>query len=609
MAEETSTESPASVDPTVGFSVTELERKLETEHKKLRLVQDIASAISSSLDLDKLLALIMEKVRELMEADRATLFLVSEDGTELWSKILKGGETQEIRLTVGEGIAGWVASSGEVVNIADAYIDNRFQPAVDLRSGYRTKSILCVAMRDTTGEITGVVQLLNKKDGPFTAEDEELLSALSGQAAVSIENAKLYHSVVAKNVALLEAQDKLQARTNELNVLYEIEREMTEALDLESLLHRLLHRAMSIIESGSGGIVLVEEDGNGPRLLRFRTTVGAGAKDLRQKTIGFDTGLIGWSARNCEPVISNNPGEDERHTEAFAEILGVPANNIICAPLVDGEEALGAIELRDKVDDQEYSEGDLRMLTLIAGQASRAIQVHRSKQELAEQNQLAGIGQMVAGVLHDLKTPMTIISGYAQLMAQLDDAEKREAYVEQILLQFDLLNGMTREVLAFARGESTVLIRKVYMHRYMEQIAEQLRYAFKDRNIKLEVQEDYNGVAFFDQQSMLRLVHNLARNAADAMRGKPGIFRIVVRTEDGALCFDFIDNGPGIPSELEGRLFELFASATEGGSGLGLAICKKIVEDHEGTIKYESKAGEGTTFFVRLPLEPASKTG
>tara|TARA_R110002096_G_scaffold292224_1_gene486527 strand:+ start:79668 stop:81494 length:1827 start_codon:yes stop_codon:yes gene_type:complete len=605
MSEESSTETAQGERN--GFDPSDLERRLGTERKKLRLVQDIASAISSSLDLDRLLALIMEKVRELMQADRATLFLVSDDGTELWSKILDGGETQEIRLTVGEGIAGWVASSGEVVNIADAYIDNRFQPAVDLRSGYRTKSILCVAMRDTTGVITGVMQLLNKENGPFLAEDEELLSALSGQAAVSIENAKLYTSVVAKNVALLEAQDKLQARTNELNVLYEIEREMAEALDLESLLHRLLHRAMSVIEAGAGSIVLVEEDGSGPRKLRFRTTAGAGARDLKTKTIDLDTGIIGWSARHCESVISNRPSEDERHTEMFTGKKGVPVRNVICAPLIDGEEALGAIELRDRADAQDFAEGDLRMLTLIAGQASRAIQVHKSKQELAEKNQLAGIGQMVASVLHDLKTPMTIISGYAQLMAQLDDAAKREAYVEQILQQFDLLNGMTREVLAFARGESTVLIRKVYMHRYMEQIAEQLRYAFKDRNIKLEVQENYNGVAFFDQQSLLRLVHNLARNAADAMRGKPGTFRIIARTEADVLCFDFIDNGPGIPAELEGRLFELFSSATDGGTGLGLAICKKIVEDHEGTIHYESKAGEGTTFFVRLPLEPAAK--
>ena len=593
----------AGAEASVGRNVDELLASLETEKKKLRLVQDIASALSSRLDLDGLLTLIMEKACELMTADRATLFLISEDRQELWSKILEGGESQEIRLNVGEGIAGWVALSGETVNIADAYVDDRFQPAVDVRSGYRTRSILCVAMRDTTGVITGVLQLLNKKSGPFSVEDGELLSALAGQAAVSIENAKLYLSVVAKNVALLEAQDKLQARTNELNVLYEIEREIANALDLDSLLSRLLHRAMQVVESSAGSIALVESDGTTTQL-RFRTTAGGAARNLKDQSIDLDVGIIGWSTSHGEAVIVNDPSSDERHAKLFADGMGVRARNLICAPLVEADEVLGAIELLDKVDQSDYSEGDLRMLTLIAGQASRAIQVHNSKQEVADQNRLAGIGQMVAGVLHDLKTPMTIISGYAQLMAQIDDAEQRESYVEQILQQFDLLNGMTREVLAFARGESTVLIRKVYMHRYMEQIGEQLQYAFKGRNIKLEIVVEYDGVAFFDQQSMLRLIHNLARNAADAMRGKPGTFRIVTRTENDMLCFDFIDNGPGIPKELEGRLFKIFSTAKDGGTGLGLAICKKIVEDHEGSIRYESATGEGTTFRVQLPLQP-----
>ncbi len=589
-------------------SLEELAARLGTERKKLRLVQDIASAISSSLELDSLLSLIMEKVRELMMADRATLFLVSDDKQELWSKVMEGGESQEIRLNVGEGIAGWVAVSGEVVNIADAYIDERFQPAVDLRSGYRTKSILCVAMRDSIGEITGVMQLLNKEGGHFTSEDEELLSALSGQAAVSIENAKLYQSVVAKNVALLEAQDKLHARTNELNVLYEIEREMAEALDLDSLLGRLLHRAMTVVESGAGSIALVEKEGNKTRL-RFRTTAGSAARKLQHQIIDLDLGIIGWSVSHRENVIANDPSADERHARLFAEKFGQTARNLICTFLADGDEVLGAIELLDRADGADYSDGDMRMLTLIAGQASRAIRVHRSKQEVADQNRLAGIGQMVAGVLHDLKTPMTIISGYAQLMAQTDEADQREKYVEQILQQFDFLKGMTGEVLAFARGESTVLIRKVYMHRYMAQVGEQLRYVFTGRSVKLEIEGGFDGVAFFDQQSFMRLIHNLARNASDAMQGKPGIFKITTRVEnEDTLCFDFIDNGPGIPHELEGRLFELFASATEGGSGLGLAICKKIAEDHGGSIDYTSAPGEGTTFHVRLPLEPANKS-
>src|SRR5688572_11916569 len=204
----------------------ELATRLRTEQKKLALVQEISRALSSGLDLDQLLGLIMEKVTILMEADRSTLYLLSDDRKELWSKVVQGGELLEIRLRVGEGIAGWVAASGETVNIPDAYIDKRFQPAVDLRSGYRTRSILCAPMRNSLGSIVGVAQVLNKAGGPFTGDDEELLFALTSQAAMAIENSKLYHSVVNKNLELLDAQERLQQKTYELNVLFEIEQEM-----------------------------------------------------------------------------------------------------------------------------------------------------------------------------------------------------------------------------------------------------------------------------------------------------------------------------------------------------------------------------------------------
>src|SRR5215467_2793283 len=97
--------------------VQKLQAQLRAETKKLALVQEIGQALSSALDLDRLLALIMEKITILMEADRSTLYLFSDDGRELWSKVLQGGELLEIRLKVGEGIAGWVAASGETVNI------------------------------------------------------------------------------------------------------------------------------------------------------------------------------------------------------------------------------------------------------------------------------------------------------------------------------------------------------------------------------------------------------------------------------------------------------------------------------------------------------------
>jgi signal transduction histidine kinase len=197
---------------------------------------------------------------------------------------------------------------------------------------------------------------------------------------------------------------------------------------------------------------------------------------------------------------------------------------------------------------------------------------------------------------------MTIISGYAQLMAQMQDPAQREKYVEQILRQFDLMSGMTREVLAFARGESNVLLRKVYLHRFLDDVKTQLDHALAGRNVELVLDASYTGVAYFDEQAMLRMVHNLARNAAEAME-KGGRFRIAVRAEGADLVFEFSDNGPGIPRELHGRLFEIFASTKQGGTGLGLAICKKIAEEHHGTIVCESAEGQGTTFRVRMPRD------
>src|SRR5262249_16938106 len=156
-------------------------------------------------------------------------------------------------------------------------------------------------------------------------------------------------------------------------------------------------------------------------------------------------------------------------------------------------------------------------LTLIAGQASKAIQLERAKEEKLNQSRLASIGQMLSGVLHDLKTPMTIVSGYAQLMAQIDDGKQRTQYVDQILKQFDLMNAMTREVLQFARGESNVLMRKVYLHKFIEEVTSYLQQELAGRGVELVVQPIYKGAAYFDEAKLLRVIHNLARNAAQAM--------------------------------------------------------------------------------------------
>jgi len=132
----------------------------------------------------------------MLNADRSTLFLYDEKTNELWSQVALGLESKEIRFQSYLGIAGEVFTTGKTVNIPDAYKDSRFNPDIDRKTGYTTKNILCMPLNNKEGRTIGVVQVLNKKGGPFTKVDENWLWAFSTQASTAIENAKLFDEVL-----------------------------------------------------------------------------------------------------------------------------------------------------------------------------------------------------------------------------------------------------------------------------------------------------------------------------------------------------------------------------------------------------------------------------
>ena len=577
--------------------------QLSAEKKKLTLVQEVGRALSAAMDLESLLTLIMENITLLMEADRSTLYLLTDDGASLWSRVAQGGEHVKIHLKKGEGLAGWVVSSGETVNIPDAYNDDRFQPAFDQQTGYRTRSILCVPMRNHIGQIVGAVQVLNKKAGPFDQDDEALLAALASQAASAIENTKLYQSVVSKNEELSEAQEELKQRSFELNVLYDIEREMNAAHDLDELLERILRRAIEIVGAKAGSIALRSKRMGD---LRFHTTAGDHGDRVRKHRIPLGQGIIGWVAAQGKAACVNDPANDTRHAAEFADRIGIHPKQILCVPLIHGNEVLGAIELIDQVQQARsqptgFDDDDLKLLQLIAGQTSRAVQLARANIERENENRLAAIGQMLAGVLHDLKTPMTVVSWYADMMAELENEKERLSYTDLIKRQLDFMNGMTREVLAFARGETHLLIRKVYTSRFLEEVTTHLEHELAGKEIDIQINNEFKGIGYFDEQKMMRVAHNLARNAAQAMHDG-GLFRISTKETDTCLVFEFEDNGPGIPAELQNRVFDPFTTAgKKDGTGLGLAIVKKIVDEHQGKIMLKSSPEQGTCFQISLP--------
>ncbi|OUL36924.1 adenylate/guanylate cyclase domain-containing protein [Nostoc sp. T09] len=155
--------------------------------------------LGQSLDLEATLQIVMEQARILMQADRSTLFLYRKEMGELWTKVAAaadGTNSIEIRMPSNRGIVGYVASTGEAVNIPDAYKDPRFDPSTDRKTGYVTRNILCLPVFNSANELIGVTQLINKQQGSFTASDEEFMRAFNIQAGIALENARLFENVL-----------------------------------------------------------------------------------------------------------------------------------------------------------------------------------------------------------------------------------------------------------------------------------------------------------------------------------------------------------------------------------------------------------------------------
>lgn len=180
----------------------------------LRALVEASKILNSTLDLDRLLELILEVATREMQADRGTVYLLDKQAGELRARIAQGLESRILRVKVGEGISGKVAETGETIRIEDAYQDPRFAQKFDAKSGYRTNSMICTPIRNKTGEIIGVIQLLNKTEGTFGREDEVFLNALTVHIAIALENAKLHALLVDRQRIRTELELARQIQQN-----------------------------------------------------------------------------------------------------------------------------------------------------------------------------------------------------------------------------------------------------------------------------------------------------------------------------------------------------------------------------------------------------------
>jgi len=579
--------------------VQQLTEALRREERISRALREVGSALGSTLDLDALLELILNKLTDLVEADRSTLYLLDESTRELVSRLVVGEQVRSIRMRVGHGLAGTVALTGKPIRVSRAYEDPRFEREWDLLTGYRTESMLAAPLKNHLGRTIGVIQVLNKREGgEFTDEDEAILSSLSMQAAVAIDNSRLFLSLIQKNKQLSDTTEQLERRVRDLSLLFELERATARATTIEDLVHACLHRVVDASDARAAALVLAaEETGD---LVAHLYQPGR-EPELERIGVKSGEGVPGRVMVTGQPV----SGPDfARHASPSPRVEGhfsFPITRVLSVPLDGDAGALGALALYNKRDDTEFSDEDFAIVRLVAANMSTAVRLFNASSAREREERLSAIGRLLSQVTHDFRSPMTVISGYVQLMAEADDRAKRLEYSEEILRQFDILTAMQREVLEFARGERTIFVRKVLLRKFFADLSRQIELEIGERPIELVVSVDSKLVARFDESRVARAIHNLARNAIEAMGARGGRLTIEARMENLVLVIRVRDTGPGIPKEIEGRLFQSFVTAGKrGGTGLGLAIVRKIAEEHGGSVTVSSSP-EGATFELRLP--------
>jgi signal transduction histidine kinase/putative methionine-R-sulfoxide reductase with GAF domain len=601
--------------------IAELEAALAREERITAALRDVGVALGTTLDLDQLLELILEKITDLLDADRATLYLLDESKEELVSRVAVGDAIRSVRMKVGEGIAGTVARTGKTIRVRDAYRDKRFTRTSDELPGYRTQSILAAPMKNHLGRIIGVVHVLNKKSRrEFTANDEALLNAFATEAAVSIDNSRLFLSVIQKNMQLLETKEKLEQGVRHLKLLFELESAMGRAGSQEELIRGVLHESAQACEA-MGGAVLLGDGADGgfelalwdakrPSELRYETWSSPEGQRLPPSSTSV-RGILSTAMQSAEPILVSKSDEHD----LYFEPNGFKMWSAAAVPLEwDDGAPMGAMALCNKTDGRPFATEDVELLRIIAANFCTAIRLFRARVQREREERLSTIGSLLSSIVHDLKSPMAVIGGYVQMMSQAEDSKKRREYAELVLKQFESIAAMQREVLEFARGEKRVLVRKVYLTKFFEDLAAEVRRELGAANIHLTLELGDRTTARFDQNKITRVVHNLVRNAVEAMGKNGGDIRIRVsrRPPDhsnpgkkGDLVLEVSDTGPGIPKEIQGKLFESFVTAgKKGGTGLGLAIVKKIALEHGGSVSVRSTSG-GTTFTLVLPQDDA----
>lgn len=571
---------------------------------------DVARFMGTEKNLEKLLEYTAGQVTSALKADRCSIFLLDEAKGQIWSK-LASKQTDQIRFPRGEGLAGHTIDTGETLLVPDPYADPRFNRGVDDKTGYRTRNLVCVPLKNVEGRCIGCFQVVNKLDGSFDRSDLDYLEAFASQAAVAIDSAQLHEEKEGVIQDLVKAEAALRQKVHQLEIVFQLEKSVNEIEAFDDFIQYVVRCASDAVSGAAGCAVLVDPNG-GFDLYGFRRTDSTAGESVKAH-LDESMGIVGAVIRSGKPMLENDLQGNPMHSTEVGKLLGIKPSRAVVVPLdmtpdgagAEATDHIGALEIFDNRG-KEFQEDDLHVLRVISAQITSGIMRKRLLQEKERSQRLATIGTLASTIIHDFKNPMSIIRGYAEILQRMQLApEKKEHFCKIIVAEVDRCVNMTKELLYFARGEKNYQFGEIPTTQFVDELALILEDETKRHDIRFNRVVEYTGKLRLDLDKMKRVIFNLSNNAIQVL--KPGdTFSIECRPVGDLVEIRIRDTGPGIPQAIRATLFTPFVThGKKDGTGLGLAIAKDIVEHHGGRIYLDENVSPGACFVIELSPPPA----
>jgi signal transduction histidine kinase len=566
-----------------------------------RVLLEVATILNSTLDLQAVLYVIMDKAVELLQAEAGSLVLVDEETDELLFTVTAGPGSADLagmRLPAGTGIVGTVVRESQSIIINEARADRRWYSDLDEQTQFTTRSIIAVPMI-SQGQTIGVIELLNRRDGePFDPNDERLLVAFAASAAVAIANARLY--------------EEARRRLAETQLVQDIVLAAASTLDFDLVLERTAEALCEALSIDRLGFLLPDEQDGA--LVSHPSLAG-----LAQHTfqLPVEGSLAGQAYRTGGPVLVRDVGNGaacSEQTLGICSVLAVPVQigNKVIAVLHAQSSQVGA-----------FGEDEVRLCTTVAGHLGMALdnarlyqrltaqtaELSQAYDELEETNRLGN--ELVQNVSHELRTPLGLIHGYVHLLLEgelgpLHDSQQtalrvirdRTATLGRLIHNLTVLRSAPLDVLAPAPVSTVKAARQALAG--FSHSAEQAGISFQE-----ELPEGLIPVLGDHERLELAFGHLID----NAIKFSPDGGTVTLRawSDQNWVYLSVTDQGIGMAPEHLNHIFERFyqidgtTTRRYSGMGVGLALVWEIIEAHGGTVQVESEPGKGSTFTISLP--------